>query len=235
MHVIQYEGVYFGAVVVLHIDKGLKDYQQPDAQALEQTMDAQLAFSRDGIRWTRLGNRQAWLPFGASESWDDQQAYPIAPMMAGDGIFIYYYGANVRHQIEDLRLSGQRVDGRWRGAQIGLAKLRRDGWVVARPEPGVNEAWIVTKPVAFKDEALWINADAQDGSLRAEVLDVHRNPIPGYERDNCEPITEDTTAIAVRWRNAEWRDLVGRSVRLKFYLNGASLYSFWCDSPAETP
>ena len=235
MHVIQYEGVYFGALYVLHIDRAALDFTQPDARGLEQTHDAQLAFSRDGIRWTRLGNRQPWLPYGSSQSWEDQQVYPVAPMVVGDEIWVYYSGTNVRHQTKDLRLSGDRVDGRWRGARIGLAKLRRDGWVVARPEPGGNEAWIVTKPMTFEGETLWVNADAQDGSLTVEVLDDQGNPIPDYERGDCEPVEKDATAIAVRWQDADLRGLAGRTVRFKFYLNEASLYSFWCDGPAGEP
>ena len=235
MYVTQYEGVYFGTVAVLHIDRALQDYQQTDAEALEQTMDAQLAFSRDGIHWTRLGSRQPWLSFGPSQSWDDLQAYPQPLIVVGNEIWVYYYGANVRHQVKDLRLSGERVDGRWRGARIGLVKLRRDGWVVARPEPGAGEAWIVTKPMTFEGGTLWVNADAQDGSLRVEVLDDQHRPIPGYERENCKPIAKDATATAVQWQDANLLSLAGRPVRFKFYLNGASLYSFWCDGAAGKP
>ena len=159
----------------------------------------------------------------------------MALLVVGDEIWVYYHGANVRRQVKDLQLSGERVDGRWRGARIGLAKLRRDGWVVARPEPGADEAWIVTQPMTFEGETLWVNANAQDGSLRVEVLDDQRNPIPGYERDNCEPVAKDSTAIAVRWQNADLRRLAGRTVRFKFYLNEASLYSFWCDGPPGKP
>ena len=51
------------------------------------------------------------------------------------------------------------MGGRWCGARIGLAKLRRDGWVVARPEPGADEAWIVTKPMDLQGHELLHKAD----------------------------------------------------------------------------
>ena len=86
MYVTQYEGVYFSTVLVLHIDKAARDYQQTDAEGLEQTMDVQLGFSRDGIHWTRLGDRHPWLPFGPSQSWDDQQAYSQPLLVVGDEI-----------------------------------------------------------------------------------------------------------------------------------------------------
>lgn len=232
MYVTQYEGVYFGLLLVLHIDRAGLDYMQTDAKALEQTMDAQLAFSRDGIHWTRLGNRQAWLPFGPAQSWDDQLAYPSQVLTVGDEIWVYYVGGNIRHTVKDLELSGLRVNGRWYGAPIGLAKLRQDGWVVARPEAGADEAWIVTKPMTFDGKSLWVNADARDGSLAVEILDEQRNPLPGYERANCEPIANDATAIAVQWRGVDLSRLAGRTVRLKFYLNKARLYSFWCKGDA---
>ena len=235
MYVSQYEGLYFGALRVLHIDSAGLDYRQTDPQGLEQTADAQLAFSRDGINWTRLGNRQTWMPLGPAQSWDDRQVYPSEPMIVGDEIWIYYGGVNLLHQSKELRLSGERVEGRWRGARIGLAKLRRDGWVVARPEPGADEAWLLTKPMTLEGHTLWVNADAAGGALAVEVLDDEGRPMPGYGRGDCEPIAEDATAIPVRWRDRGLRALAGRPLRLKFYLTGVLLYSFWCHDDAPEP
>ena len=93
----------------------------------------------------------------------------------------------------------------------------------------------MTKPMTFEGDTLWVNADAQDGSLIVEVLDEARNPVPGYQRDHCKPVKKDATAIAVRWQDADLSSLAGRPVRFKFYLKEASLYSFWCDGRAGAP
>jgi len=227
MYVTPYEGVYFSTVLVLHIDRGLRDYDQPNPEGMEQTIDVQLAFSRDGIHWTRLGDRHPWLALGPSQSWEDRHVYAQPLLVLDDEIRVYYQGANVRHEIQELRLSGERVEGRWRGSRVGLARLRRDGWVVARPEPHAAEAWMTTKTLTISGERLWVNADASTGSLEAEILDEGSRPLPGFERSRCVALTDDALAAPLAWRDADIRSLGGRPVRLRFYLNGASLYSFW--------
>lgn len=227
MHVMKYEGVYFGLLSVLHIDAGGKDASQPDPDGAEQTVDTQLAFSRDGIHWTRIGNRQPWLALGPYQSWEDMQNWPVTPVVVGDEIWIYYSGVNVRHQIPDLRRVGTRINGRWLGGQIGLAKLRLDGWVVARPER--ERGWILTKPMTLDGETLWVNADARGGRLTAAVLDETGRPVPGFDRYSCLAITRDGTAIPMKWRAAQLGTIAGRTVRFKFHLDRAGLYSFWAE------
>lgn len=227
IRVIKYEGVYFGILSVLHIDKGGKDFHQPNPEGPEQTVDSQLVFSRDGIHWKRMGNRQVWLPLGPYQSWDDKQQWFANPLVMGDEIWFYYSGVNVRHQFPDLYLAGTRVAGRWRGGQIGLATLRRDGWVTVRPE--ADYGWLLTKPLKLKGKTLFVNADASRGVLTVSILDENGQPIPRFDRYSCIHIAKDDTAAPVKWRAADIASLAGRTVRLKFYLRHAALYSFWCE------
>ncbi len=229
MHAMKYEGVYFGLLSVLHIDAVGLDFSQPNPEGGEQTVDTQLVFSRDGIHWTRMGNRRPWLALGPHQSWEDMQNWPVTPVTVGDEIWIYYSGVNVRHQIPDLRRAGTRINGRWLGGQIGLAKLRLDGWVAAQPEAGAEEGWILTKPMLLEGKTLWVNADARDGRLTAAVLDENGRPIPGFDRYSCLAITQDGTAVRLKWRAAQLSVLTGRSVRLKFFLDRAKLYAFWSE------
>src|SRR5881296_3445386 len=105
MRVLQYEGVYLGLLSVLHLDRKMLDFRQPDAAGWEQTVDLQLCVSRDGVQWRRAGNRAAWLPLARFQSWDDLQLWPSTPFVVGDEIRFYYAGVSVRHQFPDLDYS----------------------------------------------------------------------------------------------------------------------------------
>jgi hypothetical protein len=66
--------------------------------------------------------------------------------------------------------------------------------------------------------------------LRAEVLDDAGNVLPGYERAYSSIVTTDTLDGTITWsghdRLPSWtRDNV-KSIRLRFILRNASLYSF---------
>jgi hypothetical protein len=108
---------------------------------------------------------------------------------------------------------------------ISYATLRIDGWAGYRA--GQDGGVVETAPFTA-DGRLHVNVDAgQTGNLRVEVLDEHGRVIPGFSRSDCRPIAEDSTATAVGWTNKTWNELAGRSVRLKFHLKSACLYSFW--------
>src|SRR5690606_20455601 len=68
--------------------------------------------------------------------------------------------------------SGVDADGKrgmYRGASIGMATLRRDGF--ASIEAGKRGGIVLTKPVLFSGKYLFVNVDCPNGELRVEVLD----------------------------------------------------------------
>jgi hypothetical protein len=76
-----------------------------------------------------------------------------------------------------------------------------------------------------------VNADAQGGSLAVEVLDDNGTVIKGLEQASCKLLTTDTLASEqdgwVRWSTEkDLRRIKGRTLRLKFTLQNARLYSF---------
>ena len=82
---------------------------------------------------------------------------------------------------------------------------------------------VTTRPFALNGNELWVNAKADYGELTVELLDGEEKPIPGYAAEDCVALAEDGVAIPVRWRGDE-----GRPVRLRFVLNNAQLYAYWC-------
>src|SRR6185312_12686077 len=175
--------MYVGVLPILHLDRQFLDYRQTDPEGTEQTVDAQFVASRDGVHWTRMGNRQPWLRLGEYESWDDQNMWPGNLLTHNGRIWLYYGGQCVRHTIPHLQNEfGKKLNGRTRLGGVGLATLREDGWVAARP----NQHWkgvLTTRSFILEHKALYVNVDASQGKCRVELLDVNNKPLPQFSAD----------------------------------------------------
>ncbi|MDE0043442.1 MAG: hypothetical protein OXT74_15490, partial [Candidatus Poribacteria bacterium] len=104
---------------------------------------------------------------------------------------------------------------------IARASWRRDRLVALQADSGIVE----TVPLETTGNRLEINADATGGKIAVEVLDAEGNVQPGFSRDACDSIDDDSLAHQVRW---EGRDLSGirRPFRLRFLIRNANLYAF---------
>ncbi len=109
---------------------------------------------------------------------------------------------------------------------IGLATLRLDGFVAL--EAGENAGTITTKPFTLSGNTLEVNVDASGGDVQVEILDEHAKPIAGF---SSAGFLVEREVDNVRWR-PRWRQhknlasLTGRTLRLRFHLRNAKLYSF---------
>jgi len=73
-----------------------------------------------------------------------------------------------------------------------------------------------------------VNLESQRGGLQVEVMDEQGKVIEEFSRDKCLPLVGDSAKVMVRWRGGkDLSSLVGKPVRLRFYLTNGSLYSFW--------
>jgi hypothetical protein len=182
-----------------------------------------LGFSRDGFHWHRPDRR----PFvGVSErcgdwNWGNVQSAGGGCLIVGEKLYFY---VSARAGVRGSPASG--------ACTTGLATLRRDGFASmdAGDEPGV----LTTRPVRFRGRHLFVNADAHEGELRAEVLDADGKAIPAFSGDRCAAIRADGTLQPVIWKGAaDLGALAGRAVRFRFHLRRGSLYAFWV-SPDES-
>lgn len=116
---------------------------------------------------------------------------------------------------------------------IGVATLRRDGFVSLRPAVGTTRGELVTRPVKFTGCHLFVNAALPKGMLRAEIVDLVGKPLPGYELANSVAFTGDSVKTRMTWRGTtDLSPLVGQTVRFRFVLEGCALnegdfYAFW--------
>ena len=208
MQVLQYEGVRIGFVTVFTYD----DRYCRGA--------VQLTFSRDGMNWERSIGRPPFLYMSEQPGdfdWGAIYAFQ-SPLVVGDEIWVYYNGVGLDHNHEPL----PGVEGFPNG--VGLARLRLDGFVSMGTEARGS---LTTKPMVVRGRALMVNADAAGGSLRVEIVDEQSRPISPFESENCDPLQRDDIRHAVRWGGGPGLEaLAGRTVRLRFHLENAELYSF---------
>ena len=162
MSAFEYEGIYLGLIWVYHT--------YPD------TLDMQLAWSRDSVSWQRAAARRIFMPRGRSpEAWDRYQIYPGAyPVVrsAGPGgaeIWLYYEGWNGPHNQEA------------RQGKIGLAKIRPQGFVFL--DASDEEAVVETRPLEYAGKDLLVSADIRAGggiTVRVpgtEIVSSHLEPL----------------------------------------------------------
>jgi len=215
-----YEGLYLGFVTIM--------WEEPGRYALEP----HLAMSRDAENWQWVGRQQAFIPHGPRGSWEEfnTQMGTGEPIRMGDKLYFYYSGRTYPHRPYYARSNPEIIPKQLveSDVNIGLATLRVDGF--ASLEDHFGGGTVETRPLIFDGKTLHVNADSQYGKLRVELLDHSGEPIPGFTADDCVPMRADSTDASIRWKKqVSLPTLAGKPVRLKFYLKGAKLYSFWID------
>jgi hypothetical protein len=176
----------------------------------DQTMDVQLAVSRDGHTWTRPFPGHRLIRLGAAGDFDSGMILSAtSPVVVGDDVHLYYGGFDYRH------------DGSGRGA-IGLATLKLDRWGGLRTG---RHASLVTKPFEFNGSALTLNVDAMGGEVRAEVLDEGGQPISPFSMSESMPVTGDQIHHRLSWtQGGDLSSLQGRHIALRMGIANATVY-----------
>ncbi len=235
--VIRLEGLWLGFIAILHSDRTNPDYGLPGTWWRKGTTDLQLVTSRDGgITWNRVADRKVWLPHGTEEDAFDRMAYVGRPVRMGDETFFYYWacdGDHLSHLVDETQTPFYR--DRIRRSTISLATQRWNGYVSLTA--GTRAETFVTKPLSFKGQSLYLNADASRGEIKveivpAEVVDNRIDPwIPethqGFSLDEAVPVTGKGVEQHVSWKGgASVANLQGQPVRLRISVRNADLYGF---------
>ncbi len=216
MNGFAYGRSYLGIIPVFRVER-IRETIGPGESKFDGPMEGQLITSRDGLSWSRMQEREPVIPRGKGF---DQSIMNVAmlPIIVGDEIWEYYTAINTTHggTIPPKRIS------------IGLAKWRLDGFVSldADATQGVVETVILS--ARDQDEqhaALEVNAKADGGHVVVEVIDETGYVIPGYSADDFGPIVTDNVRHRAQWRDRKTLP-VGQSIRLRFVLRNASLFSY---------
>ena len=146
-----------------HVDRILReDGNQPQRPEDDRgATEVQLTASCDGRHWLRVGEREVFLPLGEPDAWDADYPEPVTPpLLVGDQLWIYYRSGGTA--------SSAAIRSRHPRHCIGLAKLRRDGFVSLNA--GTTPGRIVTRPLTFRGTRLYVNAEISgDGYIKAEL------------------------------------------------------------------
>ena len=110
---------------------------------------------------------------------------------------------------------------------IGLATLRLDGF--ASMNASFNSGSLTTRPFLLGGDELRVNVKSDYGKLVAELLDLGGKVIPGYASGDCAEVSEDAVSTPVNWGNGpDLKKLQSQPVRIRFSLENARLYAYWC-------
>jgi hypothetical protein len=194
-----YGNGYLGFLWLFYIDHEVKNGTH------DGMMEVYLAYSSNGKDWKRLSDVPL-IPLSRG-GWDtDMICTSNAPLFLKDEILVYYGGSNFSHGVGH---EGRPYDEEKHGAKIGLASLRKDGFVYAYAMSG---GYFLTKPVNMRKGLLRLNLDAGDGRVSVEFM-------KGGESAASFDIKR-VNSIDYPLRSA-----VKGPVSLKIHLHNARLYS----------
>ena len=198
--------------------------------SVDNRIDVQLAWSRDGRHWRRLNKRQPVFEAGPKGDWDEHNVYMSNPVFEVDGVWwLYFAGAKesrtwITGPMEgiDVRTPSRSEQRRWFG--LGLATLRPDGFVSLRADP-LREGLLITRPLPRTGRELAINARCGAGGyIDMEVVRGDDGELPRLRRCHFDRFTGDQAHWVCTWGgDADLGE--ADTVKLRVYLRGADLFS----------
>ena len=107
--------------------------------------------------------------------------------------------------------------------------ISETGMKWARSPTRFQGGFLDTRPVVITGQHLYVNAEAA-GEIRVEITSADgRTVLPGWGLAQCQPVVGDHARVELRWADRQLTELQGKSVRIRFHLKDAHLYSFWLE------
>lgn len=203
-----YAGIYWGFLWVFRMN---------------DPIHTELVTSRDSIHWKRAPKRVPLIPRGPEGNWDDGMTFGGPHWIeVGDEWWFYYAGHDGAHESKE------------RTAAIGLATCPKERLVSLRG-PAKGGGVVVTRLLQWPGGDLFLNvgpAGEGDSKVTVRVSDAIRDPLEGYDHEDCEPFSGDAVRHRVTWADGRsMKDLEGRVVRLEIFLENADLFTFVAKKP----
>ena len=109
---------------------------------------------------------------------------------------------------------------------MALATFKRDRFA-SLEAGGPDPCRLATRPFTVEHPKLFLNAATwRRGSIRVEALTRDWKPIPGFAEPEADDVRGDALDHPVRWKEtADLSGLVGKEIRLKFYMTRARLHA----------
>lgn len=224
--VFDYQGV---KVMLL---RSYKDSGVAKGHVGDQSIDVQLATSRDGLTWTRVADKATFMPLGAAGQFDDGMLFPFRPIVGKDGnIDLFYAGWD---DVHDLPAGQKRI------SKIGRAALDA-GRFVAMTASGPGEGVVIADGFTVTKGELFVNAELTNLSdLRVGIVTTKNGQREVYQ--NFKDADAILTPVGdlyykVTWANSpDLAALMNKNAVLEFYLKGdAKLYGYTTNALALVP
>ena len=222
---VAYESVMLG---LFEIHQGPEN-NRCELEGRPKITEIKFGFSRDGKNFVRSDYTAAIASEGwGSGKWDAGYVQPLANacVVMGDELWFYYgafAGEPARRNTKDRKFHWMVDSGMYANGAMGLARLRRDGFASYE---GTGE--LLTKPLGFSGEYLFVNADAQGGALGVELVDNTGKVVEGFAAADSRLAAFDATKKRIVWKTRDRLDVSKfTGHRLRFTLENAALYSFW--------
>ncbi len=180
-----------------------------------------LMVSRDGENWRRYEP-----PYYFTPGWElDGREVVEALMEQGmvrRGDEIWQYGTVRFTEHGGALYGGGEREG---GVYDRLVRLtqRIDGFVSL--DAGDEVGTVVTRPLVFEGRRLVLNVAAR-GAVRVGLLDETGRSLPGFARDDCDPISTDSTRHTVTWGGRQ--DVgphAGKVIQVELQLQNAKVFA----------
>ncbi len=182
-----------------------------DPKYFQDCSDAVLVTSRGGTQYRRQFMEAFLRPGLGFENWVSRSNYPALNLVqTGPAAMSFYVNRNYGQPTAYLR----------------RYELRLDGLASARAGYGGGE--LLTRPFTFDGTRLELNySTSAPGSVRVEIQDDSRRPLPGYTAEEGRELIGDEIERVYTWKGGESvASLRGRVVRLRFLLKDADLFAY---------
>ena len=201
-----------------------------DAHGMPKLTELVLGYSRDGFHYSRP-DRQSFI--GARRepgSWEYGYIESSAGMclVVGDELWFYYsaYAGDPKRINCDWTQAGTYANG-----AVGLAKLRRDGFVSMSAR--FESAHLHTRPVLFSGSHFFVNVNTAGSELKVVVVGPDNKSMKGFDIDDCIGYSGNSTCTEIRWKDADLASLAGQPVRFLFIMDRGEIYSFWVSQSSK--
>ncbi len=176
----------------------------------DETRRVDLGISRDGLNWK----------FFAHEQW-----YAEPPEGAEEVVSMYGLirrGDEIWQYIDEGGAHGS-TRGRKTTRIYARVKQRLDGFVSL--DASEKSGTALTRALKFEGGKLYLNVKAA-GKVLVEICDEDGKGIEGFSMSDCDPVSTDSVRHQVTWGGkSNIAKLSGRTVRLRFSMQGAKLYA----------
>lgn len=188
--------------------------------AKETFLYSYLVSHHDGQPWRRVAKipDEPFIPSVAGSYYvSGSVALHNEPLVVGDKLYIYFNAFSTPPHPPHPQF-GRR--------SIGLAILRRDGFVGLRAAPDAACGSLTTKPIVVRARNLYLNVEqrGRGGQVTVALLDPNGKQIAGYGFDDAVPIRNDAVRQPVTWKhNADLAALHGSQVRAQVRIKGGAV------------